>query len=97
MLNASELEWGPIASMAPGAMIAVIEGDLSKEVPFTFRLKLPGDYQIAPHIHPVFSFMVPVPGALNILIPRMIPGYKKRKSMNTLKNDKNPVLFSESQ
>jgi hypothetical protein len=37
MVNASELEWVPIASMAPGARMAVIEGDLSEEVPFTFR------------------------------------------------------------
>ncbi len=29
MLNVSDLRWGPIASMAPGAEIAVIEGDLS--------------------------------------------------------------------
>lgn len=32
MVNTSDLEWGPIASMAPGAKFALLEGDLSKEV-----------------------------------------------------------------
>lgn len=55
MLKPSELEWGPVGSMAPGAKISVIEGDLSKEEPFTMRLRLPADYVIAPHIHPAYE------------------------------------------
>jgi hypothetical protein len=31
MLNASELKWEPIASMAPGARIALIGGNRSKD------------------------------------------------------------------
>jgi len=65
MLNASDLEWGPIDSMAPGAKMALIEGDLSKEVPFTFRLKLPADYQLAPHIHPAYERVTVLSGTLH--------------------------------
>jgi quercetin dioxygenase-like cupin family protein len=32
--------------------VAVLEGDPTKEGPFTMRLKLPGGYRIPPHTHP---------------------------------------------
>jgi hypothetical protein len=55
MVNSSELEWGPIASMAPGATFTLLEGDLGSAEPFTFRLKLPANYLVAPHIHPAYE------------------------------------------
>lgn len=64
MLNAEDLEWGPIDSMPPGAQIAIIEGDLSQEVPFTIRLKLPADYRIAPHTHPAYERVTVLTGTL---------------------------------
>jgi hypothetical protein len=51
----SDLDWQPVPSMAPGAEMAVLEGDLSKEKPFTVRIKLPADYTLAPHIHPEYE------------------------------------------
>jgi hypothetical protein len=36
MLNSSELKWGPIASMAPGARIALIGGNRSKDYHSTY-------------------------------------------------------------
>jgi quercetin dioxygenase-like cupin family protein len=33
-------------------MIAVLEGDPSKEGPFVFRVKVPDGYRIPPHTHP---------------------------------------------
>ncbi|MBK1872652.1 hypothetical protein FE848_05395 [Marinobacter sp. 1-3A] len=33
MITPDELEWGPVGSMAGNAKIAVIEGDLSKNIP----------------------------------------------------------------
>jgi quercetin dioxygenase-like cupin family protein len=65
MVNASDLKWGSIASMAPGAQIAIIEGDLSKEEPFTFRLKLPANYRIDPHIHPAYERVTVLSGELH--------------------------------
>ncbi len=55
MITPDELKWGPVGSMAPGAQIAVLEGDLGTAEPFTMRLKLPADYVIAPHIHPAYE------------------------------------------
>ena len=63
MVMPSEIKWtdGP-ASLPPGAKIAVIEGDLSKAVPFTFRLKMPANYKIAPHWHPAIEHVTVVSG-----------------------------------
>lgn len=65
MVNPSDLEWGPIASMAPGAQIALLEGDLSTSEPFTFRLKLPANYVIAPHIHPAYERVTVLSGTFH--------------------------------
>lgn len=48
-----ELEWTAAPSVGPGAMIAVIEGDLKTAGPFTFRLKVPANSKIGVHTHPV--------------------------------------------
>jgi quercetin dioxygenase-like cupin family protein len=65
MFNADELEWEPIASMPPGAMMAVIEGDLSEQEPFTFRLHLPADYELAPHTHPAHERLTVISGTIH--------------------------------
>jgi hypothetical protein len=39
-------------SIPPGAKIAVLEGDPSKEGPFVLRLRLPDGYRVPPHTHP---------------------------------------------
>ena len=59
------LEWGPVASMAEPAQITVIEGDLSREEPFTFRLKLPAGYRIEPHHHPAYERVTVISGTLH--------------------------------
>ena len=48
-----EVAWkaGP-ESLAPGAKVAILEGDPSKEGFFTMRLLLPDGYRVAPHWHP---------------------------------------------
>jgi len=55
MVTPGELTWADAPAVAPGAKIAVIEGPLSKAVPFTFRLKLPANSKIAPHTHPAYE------------------------------------------
>jgi quercetin dioxygenase-like cupin family protein len=55
LLTPSELVWKEAPAVAPGAKIAVIEGPLDKAVPFTFRLALPANAKIAPHVHPAFE------------------------------------------
>lgn len=60
-----DLQWTDIASMAPGARMAIIEGDLAREVPFTFRLRLPAGYRIDPHVHPAYERVTVLSGKLH--------------------------------
>lgn len=65
MIAPDDLEWSEVASMAPPARIAVIEGDLSAEEPFSFRLMLPADYRIEPHTHPAYERVTVISGTLH--------------------------------
>lgn len=65
MVVPDELQWSDVASMAAGARMAMIEGDLSKEKPFTFRLKLPANYRIDPHTHPAYERVTVISGTLH--------------------------------
>jgi quercetin dioxygenase-like cupin family protein len=65
LLDPATLQWSDVASMAPGAKIAVIEGDLSQEKPFTFRLKLPANYRIDAHTHPAYERVTVLSGTLH--------------------------------
>ena len=58
----SELNWAPAPSVGPGAMIAVIEGDLKTAEPFTFRLKLPANSKIGVHTHPLTERVTVISG-----------------------------------
>lgn len=58
----AELNWAPAPSVGPGAMIAVIEGDLKTAEPFTFRLKLPANSKIGVHTHPVTERVTVISG-----------------------------------
>jgi hypothetical protein len=52
MVMPDEVNWVKAPPSFPaGAMIAVIEGDMSKEGIFTVRAKLPARYRIMPHWH----------------------------------------------
>jgi quercetin dioxygenase-like cupin family protein len=64
-MSSDELEWGPVASMGEGAEIAIIEGDISKEEPFTMRLRLEDGYKILPHVHPAYERVTVLSGNLN--------------------------------
>lgn len=57
-----ELEWTAAPSVGPGAMIAVIEGDLKTAEPFTFRLKVPANSNIGVHTHPVTERVTVISG-----------------------------------
>ncbi len=65
MVTPDELQWSDIGSMAPPAQIAVIEGNLGEEEPFTFRLQLPDGYEIHPHVHPEYERVTVISGTLH--------------------------------
>jgi quercetin dioxygenase-like cupin family protein len=63
LLKPGDIKWSDAPpSMPPGAQVAVIEGDLKKAEPFTFRLKLPANYKIAPHTHPTIEHVTVLSG-----------------------------------
>lgn len=53
IVKSGDVQWsaGP-ASLPPGAEVAVLEGDPSKDGMFTMRLRMPSGYRIPPHTHP---------------------------------------------
>lgn len=83
MLHPDELQWKPVSSMTGNAEIAVIEGNLSEEKAFTFRLRLPANYRIEPHIHPAYERVTVLSGQLDFghgerfdvkALQRLVPG-----------------------
>lgn len=65
MVSPAQLAWTDAPAVAPGAKIAVIEGPLNKAVPFTFRLLLPANARIAPHVHPAFERVTVLSGTFH--------------------------------
>jgi len=53
------------ASMEAPAEIAILEGDLSTEEPFTMRLRMPAHYEIRPHIHPAYERVTVLDGTFH--------------------------------
>jgi quercetin dioxygenase-like cupin family protein len=58
----NDVTWSPIASLPAGAQSAVLEGDPSKEGPFTLRVKMPDGYRIPPHYHPGVEHVTVIQG-----------------------------------
>jgi quercetin dioxygenase-like cupin family protein len=61
----TSMEWkaGP-AAIPPGAKMAVLEGDPTKEGPFVVRFQFPAGYHIAAHTHPKTERVTVISGAL---------------------------------
>jgi quercetin dioxygenase-like cupin family protein len=53
MLASQDLKWSPAPpSLPPGAEVAVLYGDATKEGMFALRIKVPKGYRVPPHSHP---------------------------------------------
>jgi quercetin dioxygenase-like cupin family protein len=59
------IEWkaGP-AALPPGAKMAALEGDPTKEGPFVVRFQFPDGYHIPPHTHPKTERVTVISGTL---------------------------------
>jgi len=66
MVAPEELKWSDMPTLPPGAKVAVIEGPLNEAVPFTIRLKLPGNYEIPAHWHPWIEHATVLVGTLHM-------------------------------
>jgi quercetin dioxygenase-like cupin family protein len=54
------------APLPPGAKIAILEGNPKEEGHFTIRIKMPPNYIIPPHVHPVDERATVLAGAMYI-------------------------------
>jgi quercetin dioxygenase-like cupin family protein len=65
IINESDLAWGDAPPSLPkGAKMVVLQGDPSKEGPFTIRAMFPANYKIAPHWHPTMENVTVLKGTL---------------------------------
>ena len=61
----TDIHWKPgPPSLPPGAQMAVLEGDPTKEGPFVMRLQAPADYHIPPHTHPKTERVTVISGTM---------------------------------
>jgi quercetin dioxygenase-like cupin family protein len=61
----TDIQWKPgPPSLPPGAKMAVLEGDPSKDRPFVMRLQAPADYHIPPHTHPKTERVTVISGTM---------------------------------
>jgi quercetin dioxygenase-like cupin family protein len=66
MVAPSDLKWGDVPSLPPGAKIAVIEGPLNEAKPFTMRLQFPANYKIPAHYHGAIEHVTVISGTFNM-------------------------------
>jgi quercetin dioxygenase-like cupin family protein len=63
----ASINWGPAPAVLPaGAQLGVVEGDPTREGPFTMRLRMPDGYRIPPHFHPVEERVTVVQGTFHV-------------------------------
>jgi quercetin dioxygenase-like cupin family protein len=63
VVSPSDLKWQPSRDI-PGAQVALISGDPSKQELFTARIKLPANFKILAHTHPTNEYDTIISGAL---------------------------------
>lgn len=65
--STADVKWkdGP-ASLRPGAKMSVLEGDPTKEGPFTMRLLLPDGFSIQLHFHSQVEHITVLSGTFNV-------------------------------
>lgn len=61
-----KIEWKDAPALGPGAKMAVLEGDPTKEGYFAMRVKLPDGFRIAPHTHPCYERVTVISGTFNL-------------------------------
>ena len=65
MVVPKDLKWADAPPSLPkGAKVAVLEGDPTKEGPFTMRAEVPAKYKIMPHWHPAIEHVTVISGEL---------------------------------
>jgi quercetin dioxygenase-like cupin family protein len=68
MITPRDMAWGECSAvLPPGARCAVIEGDpAAANALFTFRIRMPDNYRIAPHFHPADEHITVLAGVFKM-------------------------------
>ncbi|KON81028.2 cupin domain-containing protein [Azoarcus sp. PA01] len=74
----SEIKWADAPSVGPGAQLAVLEGDLKQAGPLTFRLKLPPNFTIPLHTHPLLERVTVLSGTFHLGVGETVDKAKAR-------------------
>lgn len=74
----SEIQWVDAPSMGPNVKLAILEGDPKLAQPFTFRVKFPPNFKVAPHTHPVFERVTVITGTFSLGIGAKFDATKAR-------------------
>jgi len=78
--GAETIEWKPgPAAIPPGAKMAVLEGDPTKEGPFVVRFQFPDGYHIPPHTHPKTERVTVISGNLYLATGETLDRNSARK------------------
>ena len=65
LYSPTTIEWKVApAALPPGAKMAVLEGDPTKEGPFVVRFQFPEGYHVPPHTHPKTERVTVISGVL---------------------------------
>lgn len=63
LLRPGDLKWVDAPAVGPKAQIAIIEGDLKAAAPYTFRIRVPANFKVSVHTHPVIERVTVVSGS----------------------------------
>jgi quercetin dioxygenase-like cupin family protein len=67
LYSPTAIEWKAApAALPPGAKMAVLEGDPTKEGPFVVRFQFPDGYHVPPHTHPKTERVTVISGILHL-------------------------------
>ncbi len=67
LYSPTAVEWKAApAALPPGAKMAVLEGDPTKEGPFVVRFQFPDGYHVPPHTHPKTERVTVISGILHL-------------------------------
>lgn len=67
VIEADAIEWMAAPdSLPPGAEVTVLHGDPYSEGVYAIRVKVPADYTVPPHIHPLTENVTVIDGTLYI-------------------------------
>ena len=76
----TSIEWKPgPAALSPGAKVAALEGDATKEGPFVVRFQFPDGYHIPPHTHPKTERVTVISGTMLLAMGENLDRNSARK------------------